>query len=360
MFRGVISRDEAGLVPPSGWSGEQFYDEGLIIHWEGPFLGWPWPHEHCFELVRAIQSYHMTHGYSDVAYNDIACPHGFIFACRSGVPMANAASGNSHINGHAPAVCLLWGQGDDADPVAEGDQLTQDARDAVAWRRESYIASAGMSVQTRGHSDIVATACPGPDGLALARSLDGSGAPIPAPPAPDEGPRLLFLADPLLEGDDVAHVQAQLASLGYDLGPWGPAGDGVDGFYGSDTAAAVVAFQTAAGIGVDGIVGSQTRGALDAATGAPVPAPAPPQPAPGPSGPGWPGRYLRQPPVMSGDDVAVWQARMAERGWAIAVDGDYGPQSDDVATSFQREKGLTVDGIVGPQTWDAAWSAPVT
>lgn len=82
-----------------------------------------------------------------------------------------------------------------------------------------------------------------------------------------------------------------------------------------------------------------------------------------PAYPPFPGRHLRYVEgrrVMTGDDVRTWQARMAERGWRISVDGEYGPQSAGVATRFQREKGLTVDGIVGPQTWNASWTLPIT
>jgi len=62
----------------------------------------------------------------------------------------------------------------------------------------------------------------------------------------------------------------------------------------------------------------------------------------------------------SRQDVRAWQARMAQRGWDITVDGAFGPQSEGVARAFQAEKGLTVDGLVGRQTWAAAWTAPVT
>jgi hypothetical protein len=90
-------------------------------------------------------------------------------------------------------------------------------------------------------------------------------------------------------------------------------------------------------------------------------APPAPRPVPEPrSSPPWPGRFLRHPPVTVGDDVRAWQGRMAERGWRIGVDGQYGPQSAEVCTAFQREKGLGVDGIVGEQTWRAAWESPVT
>jgi len=55
-----------------------------------------------------------------------------------------------------------------------------------------------------------------------------------------------------------------------------------------------------------------------------------------------------------------WQRRMAARGWAIAADGLYGPQTESVVRAFQAEKGLVVDGKIGPATWAAAWAAKVT
>jgi peptidoglycan hydrolase-like protein with peptidoglycan-binding domain len=59
-------------------------------------------------------------------------------------------------------------------------------------------------------------------------------------------------------------------------------------------------------------------------------------------------------------NVRTWQQQMASRGWHIGVDGQYGPQSEDVCRSFQAEKGLSVDGLVGPQTWATSWTAAVT
>jgi lysozyme len=70
---------------------------------------------------------------------------------------------------------------------------------------------------------------------------------------------------------------------------------------------------------------------------------------------GWPGRVFVFPsqPAVTGDDVRKWQACMAERGWAVAVDGEYGPQSRKACVSLQRQLGLEPDGIVGPATWRA-------
>jgi Putative peptidoglycan binding domain/Glycosyl hydrolases family 25 len=83
-------------------------------------------------------------------------------------------------------------------------------------------------------------------------------------------------------------------------------------------------------------------------------------PPPHPGYPPWPGRVIKQPPVMTGNDVQTWQAQMAKRGWKITVDGAYGPASESTCKSFQSQKKLKVDGMVGQQTWDATFQAPVT
>lgn len=56
-------------------------------------------------------------------------------------------------------------------------------------------------------------------------------------------------------------------------------------------------------------------------------------------------------------DVRAWQAQMRERGWTIAVDGRYGPQSASIAAAFQRQLGAKGVGVVGPVTWRLTWEA---
>ena len=59
--------------------------------------------------------------------------------------------------------------------------------------------------------------------------------------------------------------------------------------------------------------------------------------------------------------VETWQRQMESRGWDLAVDGHFGPQSARVAALFAREKGAaTPAGTVDAQLWDLAWNAPVT
>ncbi|MFG1680002.1 N-acetylmuramoyl-L-alanine amidase [Nonomuraea sp. NPDC049269] len=93
--------------------------------------------------------------------------------------------------------------------------------------------------------------------------------------------------------------------------------------------------------------------------GAPRPGGTTPPPNP-PTAPPFPGRLLKYPPVMRGEDVRTWQQQMKVRGMEIDVDGAYGSGSRDVCLRFQREQGIDDDGIVGPTTWRLSWEAPLT
>lgn len=75
-------------------------------------------------------------------------------------------------------------------------------------------------------------------------------------------------------------------------------------------------------------------------------------PTPTPTPPPFPGRLLKFPPLTKGQDVLDWQRRMTERGFGIAVDGMYGPESKKACKTFQEQQGIGVDGIVGPISWE--------
>ena len=51
--------------------------------------------------------------------------------------------------------------------------------------------------------------------------------------------------------------------------------------------------------------------------------------------------------------VPTLQYMLRARGHTVAVDGIFGPKTDEAVRAFQRQKHLTVDGIVGPRTWTA-------
>ena len=107
--------------------------------------------------------------------------------------------------------------------------------------------------------------------------------------------------------------------------------------------------------------------ALEIAGGAAPPSSGPPSTSPpSATAPPWPGVLLVN--FHAGDGTSTWQARMAERGWAIAVDDLYGDQSETVCRQFQGEAmaeghdigASSPDGIVGPKTWALAWTKPIT
>ncbi len=99
----------------------------------------------------------------------------------------------------------------------------------------------------------------------------------------------------------------------------------VDGYFGPVTEQAVKDFQTNNSLPADGVVGQRTWAAL----------------------------FVNVQQGDQGDAVLAVQSQLAARGYEIAVDGDFGPQTDGFVRDFQTEKSLIVDGIVGPQTWTA-------
>jgi peptidoglycan hydrolase-like protein with peptidoglycan-binding domain len=119
-------------------------------------------------------------------------------------------------------------------------------------------------------------------------------------------------------GDNVVAIQYLLRHHGSDIE--------VDGDFGEQTDGAVRAFQTSKGLTVDGVVGPETWGAL------------------------W--VTLRKGTTGS-DAVLALQTLLNLRGQDIAIDGDFGDQTDGAVRAFQKAKGLTVDGVASPQTWAA-------
>jgi peptidoglycan hydrolase-like protein with peptidoglycan-binding domain len=104
-----------------------------------------------------------------------------------------------------------------------------------------------------------------------------------------------------------------------------------DGIFGPRTEAAVRAVQQASGVGVDGIVGPQT----------------------------WPKVIVQVRQGSQGDAVRGVQEEFQFRNLSgdpskgLAVDGIFGPKTDEAVRGFQQALGITVDGIVGPVTWRA-------
>ncbi len=134
-------------------------------------------------------------------------------------------------------------------------------------------------------------------------------------------------------GESVKTLQAQLNAKGYNAGS-------VDGIFGRNTRAAVIAFQNANGLAADGIVGKLTWAKLYDTTAA-LPA------ASTATG--------TQPMVYRGsrgDAVRRLQELLNKKGFDCgAVDGIFGSKTYAAVVAFQKANGLGADGIVGPLTW---------
>jgi N-acetylmuramoyl-L-alanine amidase len=112
-------------------------------------------HRNCAGRVRGMQRFHMeTRGWLDVAYNHIACVHGYVFVGR-GFGVRSAANGTNYANDHYFAVCFL---GDDSAGRAD---VTPEARRALEQLIAEYRRRYPRAREVRPHSDFVATQCPG-------------------------------------------------------------------------------------------------------------------------------------------------------------------------------------------------------
>jgi len=92
------------------------------------------------------------------------------------------------------------------------------------------------------------------------------------------------------------------------------------------------------------------------AVGAPGTVVTPPAPVVDAAGssPAYPGSPLRQ--GSKGANVRTMQQRLSDLGYALSVDGNFGPGTRAVVLEFQGKKGITCDGCCGPGTWAALWA----
>ena len=134
-------------------------------------------------------------------------------------------------------------------------------------------------------------------------------------------------------GASVKRLQRKLASAGFNPGK-------IDGIFGSNTRAAVLAFQRSKGLAQDGIVGVRTWTALGVNCHTPTPPPGNHCPT------------LRQ--GSTGPAVSDLQRRLKNRGFYKGnIDGIFGPLTRSAVVAFQGSMGLVQDGIVGIRTWTA-------
>lgn len=164
---------------------------------------------------------------------------------------------------------------------------------------------------------------------------------------------LLLVVQQGSNGNGVRTLQDWLHNIhGYNSVP-------VNGVFDAATDAAVRDYQQNNGLTVDGVVGPQTWGALichndppPTPTPTPTPPPTPtplPTPTPTPAPLCWPVHSATV--NNSGANVFAIQYLLRQHGYALTVDGVYGPGTTDAVQNFQTAHGLSADGVVGPQTW---------
>lgn len=140
-------------------------------------------------------------------------------------------------------------------------------------------------------------------------------------------------------GPDVTALQNILIQEGY-------LSAAATGYYGSQTEAAVIAFQAARGIDQLGVVGPATRAALNALGGSSGSSSA--NTASGGDG------YQFDNPLdvgSTGQDVTELQQRLTTLGlYNGPVTGYYGSETQAAVEAFQSEHGLEQLGNVGPAT----------
>ncbi len=182
----------------------------------------------------------------------------------------------------------------------------------------------------KGSDEIVIQAAMAPTPTPAPQAPGGGAVPPPggADPAPKPAPKPqgLRAASPAVglnaTGERVTTIQYLLREHGQDVA--------VDGDFGPQTEAAVIAFQEANNV-------LPANGTVGAAT--------------------WDALWVTVQQGSQGEAVSAVQQQLAARGKDVAVDGDFGPQTDAAVKAFQKEKSLPEDGIVGPQTWQALVAA---
>ena len=161
-------------------------------------------------------------------------------------------------------------------------------------------------------------------------------------------------------GTSVRQLQQRLKDLGYYSGS-------VDGKFGSGTASAVTAFQSANGLTADGVAGTRTLNKLysdnavsasssgsGSSGGSSSRVTATPKPTATPNLTN--ARYLTI--GSSGSDVKRLQKRLIDLGWMSgSADGDYGGATEAAVKAFQKKSGIWNDGIAGPDTQTKLYSS---
>ncbi|MFM9566108.1 peptidoglycan recognition protein family protein [Streptomyces turgidiscabies] len=151
----LITRAQLGW--PASAAPAQASTRGVKVHYEGAPVSTKLLTDHgaCIAEWKAIRASHLANtaeGYSDVAYNYAACPHGYLLEGR-GIGRRTGANGNQELNRSHYAIVGLVGSSGLTEPT---DDMLSAIRDGIELLRQN-----GAGTEIRGHRDGYATACPG-------------------------------------------------------------------------------------------------------------------------------------------------------------------------------------------------------
>lgn len=151
----LVTRAQLGW--PASAAPSQSTARGVKVHYEGTPVSTKLltDHDACVAEWKAIRASHLANkaeGYSDVAYNYAACPHGYLLEGR-GLRKRTGANGNQALNQAHYAIVGLVGSSGLTKPT---DAMLSAIRDGIDLLRKN-----GAGNEIKGHRDGYATACPG-------------------------------------------------------------------------------------------------------------------------------------------------------------------------------------------------------
>ena len=151
----LVTRAQLGW--PASAAPTQTSTKGVKVHYEGTAVSTKLltDHDACIAEWKAIRKSHMANtkeGYSDIAYNYGACPHGFLLEGR-GIGKRTGANGDQPLNkAHYAIVGLVGSEG----LTQPNDAMLGAIRDGIELLRQH-----GAGTEIKGHRDGYATSCPG-------------------------------------------------------------------------------------------------------------------------------------------------------------------------------------------------------
>ncbi len=180
----LVTRAQLGW--PASAATTQTSTQGVKIHYEGTPVSTKLltDHAECLAEWQAIRKSHLANtkeGYSDIAYNFGACPHGYLLEGR-GIGKRTGANGDQPLNRAHYAIVGLVGSEGLTKPT---DAMLGAIRDGIELLRQH-----GDGDEIKGHRDGYATECPGGPLYAWvqkgaprpAGTATGPGTPTPAKP----------------------------------------------------------------------------------------------------------------------------------------------------------------------------------